>query len=176
MAFNHYLKSKITLRSHVFEFLLVLVAISVLIAVAIYFYRGTTEGARHSVVEFNASVFFRMISTVNALGRDSAMGVVRINSTAFYLNENGWPATTDPKSSPSVHNQTKKECEQIWGAVFASASNSELSGKRYKENADYVVSLNGKGICRYSLSLKQEGSIFIDYDVSSGAVMVVRPD
>ncbi len=159
-----------------FEFLIVVCVVALSVATARIYYRAITNDAIDSVVQSYASSFERTISSIHAMVKPENSRFVRLGSTFFFLNEYGWPANTDVNQSASVYNQSASECRQLWEGVFSNKENNEFSDLRYKRMIEYTVSLNKKRICRYSLMLKQEGSIFIDYDVFTGSVSVVHPD
>ncbi|MFL0799975.1 MAG: hypothetical protein K6L80_05985 [Agarilytica sp.] len=176
MQNNHYIKSEGRERDKIFELLVVLVIISVLIFFGINYHTRPIAKSQKSIIEFHAGVFSRMISNIHAIGKTHSQGVVEVSDALFFLNERGWPANTDRSLSPSLKNQTEKECRQIWISVFSNAPSSRVMGNSYKKNVDYVISLNKNVICRYELARKQEGSYFFDYDVNSGAVTIFRPE
>lgn len=176
MAGNHYIKSENRERDKMLEFLVVIVVVGVLIFFGINYYTRPIAGSQKSIIEYHAGIFSRMTATLQAMGRATSGDFVTLSGVTFYLNENGWPANTDAERSPSVLTQTAEECRQLWEAVFTNAPSSRVIGKPYKKNVDYIVSLNKNAICRYEIARKQEGSYFFDYDVSNGAVRVVRPE
>ncbi|MFL0802099.1 MAG: hypothetical protein K6L81_00130 [Agarilytica sp.] len=176
MSTNRYIKNESPERDKIFEILIVLIVVAGLIFAGINHYTRPIAKSQKSIIEFHAGIFARMISNVNAIGKTQKDGKVRVAKTIFYLNERGWPANADAKKSASIKNQTEEECQELWHSVFFNAPSSRVISNTYKKNIDYVISLNKNVICRYELARKQEGSYFFDYDVSSGAVTVVRPD
>ncbi|MFL0808805.1 MAG: hypothetical protein K6L76_00170 [Agarilytica sp.] len=173
---NSYIKTENKERDKIFEFLIVLTLIAVLVFIGINYYTKPIGKSQRSVIEFHAGIFSRMIANVQAVGRSSHKNRIMIGDTVFFLNENGWPANTNGKMSPKLRNQSETECQQLWNAVFTNAPTSRIGANSYKKNVDYVISLNKNVICRYQLARKQEGSYFFDYDVSNGAVTVIRPE
>lgn len=176
MPGNQYIKSENRERDKLLEFLVVIIVVGVVIFFGIDHYTRPIAASQKSVIEFHAGIFSRMTSTIQAIGRSTSGDFVSLSDVTFYLNENGWPANTDPARSPAISTQTAEECSQLWEGVFTIAPSSRVIGNTYKKNVDYVISLNENAICRYEIARKQEGSYFFDYDVSNGAVRVVRPD
>lgn len=176
MSGNTYIKSENKERDKIFEFLIVLTLIAVLVFVGVNYYTKPIGKSQRSVIEFHAGIFSRMIANVHAVGQSTHRRRVSVGETVFFLNENGWPANTNAKMSASLKNQTETECQQLWNSVFTNAPSSRISANSYKKNVDYVISLNKNVICRYQLARKQEGTYFFDYDVSNGAVTVIRPE
>ncbi len=176
MPGNQYIKSENKERDKLLELLVVIVVVGFLIFFGINYYTRPIATSQKSIIEFHAGIFSRMTTTIQAMGRATNGDFVKLSDVIFYLNENGWPANTDAQRSPAISTQTAEECRQVWEAVFTNAPSSRVIGNTYKKNVDYVISLNENAICRYEIARKQEGSYFFDYDVSNGAVRVVRPD
>lgn len=176
MCINTFLRSWSNQRPRLFEFLIVSCVVALTVAEARIFYRAISNDAIDVVAQSYAGSFERTVSSIHALASPEKTRFVKVGSTPFFLNEYGWPANTEKNLSASIYNQSDLECRQLWEGVFSNKENNEFSDLRYKRNVEFTVSLNKKRICRYSLMLKQEGSIFIDYDVITGSVRVVHPD
>lgn len=176
MSENRYVKHENIERDKIFESLIIFSIISVLIYVGVNYYTKPIASSQVSIIEHHAGIFSRMVLNIHAVGVSLKKSQVTISDSVFNLNENGWPANTEGNMSPSIRNQTDRECQQIWESIFANAPSSELIVNAYKKKVGYVISLNKNVICRYQLARKQEGSYFFDYDVSSGAVTVFRPE
>lgn len=162
-------------RLRLFELAIVLLVIALLIYIGASFYQKPTNESSDALANVHLSVFSRMMSNIHAMGSSNTQGFVEIDSVRFYLNERGWPSNTDAGLSPSLRNQTAKECQQVWNAAFTLAPQSSIEDAGYNKKIKYKISLNKNVICRYELLGKQEASYFLDYDVSNGAVVVVRP-
>jgi len=159
-----------------YEFLIVLLVISFLVFWSSKSYKNALDSAYDPLIEFHAGIFSRMVANYHAFGKVNNFLAVQMSGEKIYFNELGWPANTDPALSPSIRNHSARECRQIWEFIFSNPPSTELKESPYTRKVDYIVSLNKNVICRYQLSGKQEGSYFIDYDITNGEVSVVLSD
>ncbi len=176
MSGNQYIKSENKERDKMFELLVVFSVIALLLYIGSQYLEHPFTGSKIAIVDHHAGVFSRAITTIHAMGGAAGQRKVATGAVEFYLNENGWPANTSTSFSPSLTSQTAQECQQLWHSVFSNAPSSMIEGDSYNKSADYLISLKKNVICRYELAGKQEASYFFDYDVSSGEVVVVRPE
>lgn len=160
-------------RLLLFEFLIVLLVISFLVFMGSKYYKKTINNSNETSALLHFNNFSQAMTKIHALGGASPNGYFQLESVTFYFNENGWPANTERRLSPSLRNQTAQECQQLWESVFNVAPSSLVDGDLYKEKVKYRISLNKNVICRYQFEGKQEGAYFLDYDVSSGMTYVI---
>ncbi len=168
----HY--SGVSGRRHFVEFFVVVMMVSFFIYSGSGYFEKPIRYTQHYLVEYHAGVFSRAVANINGSSKSSQRDVISVDGVKFYVNEYGWPAGTDGTRSPSISNQTAEECLQVWLSVFENPPNTVLKNDLYNKNAEYLVSLNKKVICRYQWLANQEGLYFIDYYVTNGTVTTVR--
>lgn len=162
------------------ELSLVIIIISLLIYTGYESYFAQMDNASAKMIKFQSSTFSRSVSTLRAQAKISNKGYVVIDgsgpkSNRIYVNEFGWPANTSKKYSPKSYNQTPEECQQLWDMIFKNAPSSALSYMGGDKTTDFKISSINARICRYEFIRKQEGSVFFDYYLTTGQVVVSHP-
>ncbi len=177
------------------ELVAVITVIGVLSAAGAVYYGRTVEEARRTGVEVLANRFTAAIalvrgqwiveSTMQLEGKVPKTFRVDIDNIAIFLNEFGWPASTDGVS-PKSNDQTAEECYQLWQAVMQNPTRATVEG-RVQENAQalndpdakgrqrYHISQQGGNKCRFELVSSVDDSHYFEYDLLNGRVLVTVP-
>ncbi|WP_188150344.1 type II secretion system protein [Teredinibacter waterburyi] len=160
-----------------FEMLVVMIVISILVYMSFDYYLSTIENSKHSVIKFQAGTFARTVENLSGEATLRNTDYVVTGIARVYMNQFGWPASSDTTSSLSAYNQTPEECQKLWRAMFSNPPSTTINTTDSSlHNIDYkIYSINGR-ICRYELLRKQEGRYFFDYDLVTGSVTVSIPD
>ena len=158
------------------EVSVVLIVISLLLYLGVQAYDKPIKKSEVESLRYQAGTFSRTINTLQAQGVLAKSQKLKLKDSYIYLNENGWPANTNPKMSPKSSNQTPEECQQIWNALYELSPPSEINiSKVTPETSYFISSINGR-ICRYELIRKQDGHYFFDYYLGTGKVIVSLQD
>ena len=166
-----------------FELTVVIIIISFLVVIGYRYYFETIEDSQAKVIQFQANTFSR--SVANIRGKALANNSTKVNldsadksNIAINVNEFGWPANTDARSSPKSGTQTANECAQLWQAIFKNAPPAKVENDVNQSDSDfdYVISAIDGNICRYRLSRSQDGLYFFDYYLKTGTVLVSVPN
>ncbi len=167
-----------------FELAVVIVVIGILVYSGVRYYLSTIENTKHSLIRFQAATFSRMVNNLYGQGKVLGVSEIELLRATVYLNDLGWPASSDNKTSLKSFNQSPQECEKLWHALFDNAPSTVIAGSevgsakekiRAAKKDFRIFSINGR-ICRYELLRKQEGRYFFDYDLSTGGVTVSSPE
>ena|GEM_PF-1307532 len=163
-----------------FEMTIVLIVMSILLYSGSKYYFSSIEDSKYSVIKFQAATFSRTVSNLYGQAQVQGLQSLDLMGTIIYMNEKGWPATANTKTSLKTWDQSPEECELLWHGIFNNAPSTVVAGavidSRKKNHHDFkVYSINGR-ICRYELMRKQEGRYFFDYDLSTGEVIVFSPE
>lgn len=106
---------------------------------------------------------------------------IDLDGKIIYMNENGWPANTDPSADASEDSQTAAECQQIWNALLQGAPASTID-RNERANARYFIEAldSNPDKCRYEFILNNNPSAvqthYFDFDLRDGTVEVFKPD
>jgi len=176
------------------ELVLVVTIIGVLSAAGAVYYGKTMDDARRTGVEVLANRFTAAISlirgqwivesTMQLEGRVPKTFRVDVDNIPIFLNEFGWPASTDGINADSS-NQTAEECHQLWQAVMQnpaaatvegrSANNGQANGPQAKGSQRYHVSQVAGSKCRYELITRPQSTHYFEYNLRNGQVLVTVP-
>ncbi|WP_075185696.1 prepilin-type N-terminal cleavage/methylation domain-containing protein [Teredinibacter haidensis] len=162
-----------------FELCIVLMVIGILIYFSYGYYRSTIEDSKAVMVKFQAATFSRTVSNLYGQAKLTGADSVTMEGTEIFINEKGWPASAEERSSVRSYNQSPKECELLWHGIFSNAPGTVIAGSKDDENGKphnefRIYSINGR-ICRYELRRKPKGQYYFDYHLGSGKVEVFSP-
>jgi prepilin-type N-terminal cleavage/methylation domain-containing protein len=165
------------------ELIIVIVLIGLMSITGIKYFLDAMDKAGAASVEVAAWRFSQAAFTLHAWrhiplsiethkhGID-ARGVrwIELDGTRIYLNEKGWPASTDSMASPRIGEQTRQGCEQLLQALVDKVISD---GKPARQ--DFIVSAIDGRICRYQLAQNKEEAWFFDYSLETGQVQLSVP-
>jgi MSHA pilin protein MshB len=106
---------------------------------------------------------------------------IDLDGKIIYMNENGWPANTDPSADASEDSQTSVECQQIWNGLLQGAPSSTID-RDERANARYFIEVldENPDKCRYEFILNNNPSAaqthYFDFDLRDGTVEIFKPD
>lgn len=154
------------------EMVVVLSVIGVLFALAANRYQSHVTNSQERVVKFQASAFVRTTENIRAISVMQKGNVVDLgDGLLVYLNKHGWPIATNVSGLSPQRNASAEGCRSLWHGLFKEVT-EESDNDRTIGSEKFDFSLIENDICRYKLSRKQEGSIFFDYDVITGNVVI----
>ncbi|GLS26716.1 type II secretion system protein [Marinibactrum halimedae] len=160
-----------------FEFIIVITVIGVLAAIGIKYYLQSQEEAQKALINASARSFASSVSSlrghwlVNRTERGEIHSV-DMEGVTVHLNEFGWAASAGESGSPSIHNQTPQECFFLWLGISQSSIDATIQGDENRGRATYHVSMPDSYICRYELAIKNNDTLFFDYNLRNGRVAV----
>jgi len=159
-----------------FELTIVLIVVGLLVSSSTQYYLSTIENSKSSLIEFQAATFSRAVGNLYGQAKISNSQSLSVMDSTIYLNEKGWPATAERRTSVKSYNQSPEECERLWHGLFSNAPGTVIAGSKEDNSGqsrkDFrVYSINGR-ICRYELNRSPNGEYFFDYHLSSGRVDV----
>lgn len=153
-----------------FEFLVVLVVISIIIYSGFDVYKNQIELSRVKTLHFQSSAFSRMVQNIHAYAVSTKNMKVDLLKKTVFLNEYGFPANTQASLSRMSSEQTSLGCKQLWYAFFTTVSDADKNISR-----DMVISVKEKSLCRYDFYPNQAETLFFDYHFKTGEVLVNVP-
>jgi MSHA pilin protein MshB len=115
-------------------------------------------------------------TTINGATRSS----VDYDGKTIYLNENGWPANTDPLEASRENDQTTAACLQLWQGLLQSAP-PITSNRERRIKSQYFVEVidSNPDICRYELVVNNAPDArpthYFDYELDDGNITVILP-
>lgn len=166
---------------------MVVVLIGVMAAMGIKYFIDAMDKARATGVEMLAWRFAQSASTLGAWSHipaainpethgtdDRGVNWVMLNGVVIYLNENGWPFTTDALRSPLIGQQTAADCQQLLNAMLKPVMTygdkpSNEAGNQYR-----IFVMDGR-VCRYQLTQNTDEPWFFDYRLETGEVRLSVP-
>jgi prepilin-type N-terminal cleavage/methylation domain-containing protein len=158
-----------------FELLLVLSIVAVLSAYTFSKYRDNLDASLKKYLYFQASTFLRTVENIRATGVLKKTNAIELDSGVVVLtNRFGWPQSTTRDNVRSLSDPSQSDCQRLISELFTSPAPGLTESDQNISNS-FSVSLEENEICRYTLSQKQEGSYFFDYDLRSGTVQVFAP-
>lgn len=169
------------------ELVVVVILIGLLAAAALPRFLDLTEDAQRSSLEGVAGGFAAGIAMAHAQwkakGNSTPAAVDAANKTfvnldgkVIYMNENGWPANSDPALESSIGGTSAIECLEVWSSVFQSAPSATIDSNQRANNRYFVrtLNVNGDTACRYELIINQSSTAaathYIDYLLATGEV------
>lgn len=170
------------------ELIFVVVIIGIVSAMGIKYFMDAMDRGRAAGMQLLAWRFAQHTSIIHAWrtipasinpeihGTDNR-GVkwVRLDGVIVYLNEKGWPATTDVDRSPVIGRQTAKDCEHLLNALFKEPVTQLHRSSSGRNNEYDVFAMNGR-VCRYQLAQIKDDDWFFDYNLDTGEVSISLPD
>lgn len=171
------------------ELVVVVCIIAILAAGGLVYYEKTMDDAKRTGVEIMANRFATAISLVRGQWIvESSMQLegkvpntyrVVLDQTPIFLNELGWPASTDGVSARS-NDQTAEECYQLWETIMQNPTTTTVEGRSgnlgdEKGMQRYHISASSPEACRYELITKPMGSHYFEYNLRTGQVKVTVP-
>ena len=174
------------------ELVIVIILLGLLAAAALPRFLDVTEEAEIASLEGVAGGFSTAVTIAHAQwfaegnrrGGSAApadKGFVNLDGSIIYLNENGWPANSEPAKDASYDSQTAEECQEVWNAVLQNPPASTILSSE-RPNARYFISVldDNPDICRYELITSNNAAAlathYFDYELGNGTVTVFKPD
>lgn len=172
------------------ELIAVVIIIAILASSGLVYYERALKDSRRTGVEILAHRFTTAVALVHgqwilqggrAQHRGGAAVLVDVDGVGVYVNEAGWPASTEG-GSVGIGDQTAEECHQVWQAVLQNPalatverSADDGDGRQAKRNQRYHVSQVDRRTCRYELVTEPAGTHYFDYHVQTGQVVTTVP-
>jgi MSHA pilin protein MshB len=174
------------------ELVIVIVLLGILAATAIPRFLNATDEAQIAALQGVAGGF----GTATAMARaqwyaqgkptTAATGSTPISTVDYdgkiiYLNEFGWPASTNSLNGVTANDQTVDECLQIWQGLLQSAP-PITSNPNNRVKSQYFVTLvdSNPDICRYELVVDTAANVkpthYFDYELDDGNITVILPN
>jgi MSHA pilin protein MshB len=174
------------------ELVIVIILLGLLAATALPRYLNATDDAEIASLEGVAGGFSTALVTARAqwfvdgnnIGAPTTPAdkvAVNYDGKIVYMNENGWPANTDPAADASEDSQTSTECQEVWNAILQSPT-STTTDRNERANAKYFIEVldQNPDKCRYEFILNNDASAaqthYFEYDLRDGTVQVFKPD
>lgn len=174
------------------ELIVVIVLLGLLAAVALPRYLNVTQDAQTAALEGMAGSFGTALMVARAqwytAGNQPGEAVtaadkvpVNLDGRIIYMNENGWPANTDPTAHAGEDTQTAEECQEVWNGILQGAPRSTVLASE-RANARYFVDVieANPDRCRYEFILNSnpdaQRTHFFEYNLRDGTIAVFMPD
>ena len=182
------------------ELVIVIILLGLLAAIALPRYLEVTDDARIASLQAMAGGFTTAINIAKAQwvaegysrGADTTPGnktSINLDGKIIYINENGWPANTDPAADASEDSQTATECLEVWSSILQSPPAATTDANN-RVNAEYYIELldqqgaddtgDTADICRYELIVNSDAAAtathYFDYDLADGEVTITKPN
>lgn len=174
------------------ELVVVIILLGLLAATALPRYLNVTQDAQIAALDGVAGNFGTAVMIARAqwytTGNQAGEAVtaadkvpVDLDGRIIYMNENGWPANTDPTADAGEDTQTSAECQEVWNSVLQGAPTSTtLSSER--ANASYFIDVieANPDRCRFESILNNspdaQRTHFFEYSLRDGTIAVFKPD
>lgn len=158
-----------------FELTLVICIIAIIFAFTFSKYQSNVDKSMKKYLYFQAGTFLRSIENIRALSVLKKTPFVDLDSgTTVAINRYGWPQAVISSNVKALAGLSESDCKNLLNELFTSPGSSKRGNASNILNS-FSISLEENEICRYTLSRKQEGSYFFDYDLRNGSVNVVTP-
>jgi MSHA pilin protein MshB len=174
------------------ELVVVIVLLGLLAATALPRYLNATQDAEIASLEGVAGGFGTAVMIARAqwytdghsrggLTNANDKSPIDLDGYIVYMNENGWPANTDPTADAGEDDQTAQECQEVWDSVLQGAPASTTRPDE-RANARYFVEAldTNPDRCRFELILDNSAGAqqthYFEYNLRSGNIEVFKPD
>jgi len=159
-----------------FELVVVLCVVAFLAALALSYYQKNFDSSLKKHLHFQSATFLRAVENVRAISVLQKTRVVELAPGVYiHVNRHGWPQSASNKSVRALSKPSIASCESLLNDLFTTPKTG-ISNTSSNDSNRFITSLEENEICRYTLSRKQEGSYFFDYDLRNGTVNVFSPE